>query len=219
MYNTLKNFKQIAILNSEELTPKLVESYKETQDGTILAKVFVKYFAHFKNVADRYFGLTDEDRASYIVEELHGAMMNYDSNKGSIGTLASRYIANRLRCETEAINADKRKSTLESDSFEAKIEEGARGIEGAREDEIVFESVDLIDSLDLTPNEKEFCKIFLLDRTQELANPENDTTVGSKLKVMNTEIATLLNISPTAVKNIKDSLKKKLNPFTLCYGL
>lgn len=218
MYETLKNFKQIAYLTSEELTPEYVDTYKETQDSIILAKVFVKYFGHFKNITDRYFGLTEEDKASFVVEEIHKSLMNYDMTKGSIYTLSDRYIVNRLRVETENTNLQKRKANY-AESYEGLIEEGCRDIEGDHEEQLVFELVDVIEKSNLTNAEKEYCKVFLLDRTQELADPEKDTVVNGRLKVLNTEIAELINVTPAGVGSIRNSLKKKLTPEMLFVGV
>lgn len=212
MLETYKNFKGIANLVEGNLNAEMVESYKETQDMVILAKVYVKYYAHLTNVASKFFNITDQDKASCIVEEIHKALMNYDSRKGAaIQTLVTKYVNNRLRAETQSENYQMRKANNESDSYESLMEVNAVP-ESFSEESSILETLSVLDSLNLTANEKRYCEIILLDETSKLADRNKDKEVVSTTKILDTEIAQIMDMTGAGVAYIRRSLAKKLTP-------
>lgn len=212
MRETFRNFKEIANLNGADLNVEMVRNYKDTQDMTVLAKVYVKYYAHLTNVSAKFFNITEADKASCIVEEIHKALMNFDSEKGAaIQTLVTKYVNNRLRAETQSESYQVRKANSESDSYEGLCE--VSGIaEETEEDASIAETLSVLDSLEITENERRYCEIILLDRTGELADKDKDREVISTTKILDTEIAQIMGITGAGVAYIRKSLAKKLTP-------
>lgn len=194
MLNTLKNFQDLSSLyTGEKDLDKAALAYQDTQDPVILAYVFCKSFPLIVNQANKYFYLTDSDKASFAVEELHRAMMDFQLNKGAkVQTFYSRYLNNRLRSETQALDMDKRKSNNVAESYEAVVE-----IKSAY-DELGYDNVDFVDLLEtafnLSENELKYCKIVM-----------NNT-----LDVMDSDVAKVIGVSPAAIHYMKKSLAKKL---------
>lgn len=212
MLETYKNFREIAELISEDLSNEMISSYKDNQDMVTLAKVYVKYFPHFTNVAVKFYNITDQDKASCIVEEIHKALMNYDETKGaSIQTLCTKYINYRLRAETQSENYQLRKANSESNSYEELLE--ANSIpDFTVESNSILETLSVIETLGLTENEKRYCEIILMDETSKLADKTKDTIVKSTTKILDTEVGELMNMTGAGVSYIRKNLAKKLTP-------
>lgn len=212
MIETYKNFKEIAQLNEEALNVEMVNNYKETQDMTVLAKVYVKHFAFFIRISEKFFNITEQDKASCIVEEIHKALMDYDASRGvQIQTLVTKYVNNRLMGATQRENYQRRKINTLSDSYEklAKIDAMP---EVAVEDSSTLETLSVLDTLNLSDNERRYCEIILLDKTATLANKEKDKEVVSTTKILDTEVAQVMGITGAGVAYIRKNLAKKLTP-------
>lgn len=193
MLNTLKNFQDLSKLytGTKNLDQSAIE-YQSTNDPVILAYVFVKSFPLIVNQANKYFYLTESDKASYAVEELHRSMIDFEEGKGAkIQTFFSRYLNNRLRAETQALNMDKRKSNNASESYEA-IMEIASGYFESGYDDVEFTNL-LETSFNLSENELKYCKIVMTNT----------------LDVKDSDIARVMGITPAAVHYMKKSLAKK----------
>lgn len=210
MNKTYEQLKDIAMLHTgEEDANKLALMYQEEEDAVILSYVFCKHFGLTYTECDKYFGITEEDKASFALEELHKAMHHYRENGGaSVITLYSRFLNNRLRTETQALNYDKRKGNVNAESFEGTLEEDDKGNKSSTGysnqlgyEEAGFDEAELLLSLaskeELTENEYRYCKIIIRD--------VNDTK-----NIRDSDIAKRLNISSAAVHYIKKSLQKKI---------
>lgn len=199
MEKTYLNFLRMAELyEGEGDNNELVREYKRTKDPIYLAEIFCRYYPYIQKIASRYFNLTDADKASFAVEELHKSMNDFDEKMNTqIQTLFVAYYSNRLRAETQSMNLQKRKANNNCDSFE---QTAVSILEGYRDDklDIIEIQTALEQSGILTENELEYCKII----------------IGSD-NVRDSDVARELNISPSAVFQIKKRLSKKLDLINL----
>ena len=143
-------------------------------------------------ITNKYFYLTDQDKASFAVEELHKAMKDFDSTKGAkIQTLFSRYINNRLRTETQSLSYQKRTANNTAESYEF-ASELTNGYDQADYSEIEFIQM-LEQSKLLTENELKYCKIVMKDH----------------IDVRDSDVARAMNVTPSAVNQMKKSIFRK----------
>lgn len=199
-YQALLNLSNLFVPAGNVATTKeLVQAYKEGRQDEVIAHVFCTNYQLFKLTANKFFGLSSEDKDSFILEEIAKALANYDlenEKQAKITTLVSTYLYNRLRAETQALQAASRATLNLATSFEDlgdmdRLEEAG--------DETTYsysEMYELVYQLDLTENERKCCEIIILN---------NDT-------LKNSEIAELLGVSRAGVGHIKKSLKVKLAP-------
>lgn len=211
MERTFKQLKDIAqYYRGTEDTDELALRYQETEDAIILSHVFCKHFGLIITLTQKYREvLNEDDITSYALEELHKALMNFRPDSGAKAiTLYSRFLSNRLKVEIKVSNYDKRKANILADSFEGDIlkdEKGDKEDSGYSErmgyDDDNFDQIELLEALrnnkNLTENEYKYCEIII----QEVS----DTT-----QIKDSDIASRLNISSSAVHYIKKSLQKKL---------
>lgn len=198
MYQTYKNFKNLTTLYTGETSDPstLAIEYQKTQDPVLLAVVYCEQFAYILTQVEKYFNLTDEDKASFSVEELHKAMMNYNPQGGAkLPTLYSRYLNNRLRAETQMSNHQKRSANNQCECYEA-ITMNVEGVEDDRLKDLEFYH-SLEQSGMFTENEIALCKIVM-----------NDT-----IHIKDVDIAKQLKVSSSAITQMKRSLAKKLVSF------
>jgi DNA-binding CsgD family transcriptional regulator len=210
MKETYQNLKELAALyqGNGDLNEIAME-YKKTEDAILLSYAFCKLYPLIYSTCENYFGLTEEDKSSFALEELHKSMLDYRRDGGAqLQTLFNRYLNRRLRAETQMLNYDKRKSNLYAESFEGTIVEDEKG---NKEDtgysnelgyeEQGFDKVELLltlaDKAGLTENEFKYCEIII----NEVSNVKH---------INDSEIASRLKISSAAVHYIKRSLQKKL---------
>lgn len=193
MYTTYKNLLILSDLyEGEETNSNLALKYQQTKDPIFLAVVYTRYYAYIKTTADNYFNLTDADKASFAIEELNKALLDYKLERGAkVQTLFIKYYKNRLRQETQATNLYKRRANNNCDNYEtAEIFEGYKESSfGFVELELALEQADL-----LTENEKMYCKIIMS------SDNVNDSDVAKKLE-----------ISPSAIFQIKKRLRTKIH--------
>lgn len=171
--------------------------YQDTEDPRYLMHVFLKYFPFTVTVADKYFGLTEDDKASYAVEELSRAMIHFEPDQGTkIQTLYAKFLSNRYRYETQQLNTQKRKANSEANS--SQYDEEVFPVILTRTDK-AYRDIEFEQSLkkceSLTENEKRYCNIVMNE-------PEG---------ISDSDIARDLGVTPAAVYYIKQSLQKKLS--------
>ena len=164
--------------------------YQQTGDPILFAKAYCKWFPFAVSQANNYWGLTDQDKASISVEELHKCMMAFKPERGGkVQTLFAKYLNNRLRAESQMSNHHVRKANNVSECYETQTEAGnmERGYEDAE-----FNST--IDNCHLTSNENEYCKM-----------------VGAYPNIKDVDIAKKLGVSSAAINYMKKQLCFKLN--------
>lgn len=181
-------------------TEQLVQAYRLGRQTEVISYVFCSNYNLFRLTTNRFYGLSQDDKDSYILEEISKVMENYNGEKTTqsvkITSLVCAYIYNRLRTETQALQKASRKTLDYSTSFE-DLGEVDRVEEASEEGSFnYYEMYQLVQELDLTDNERECCKIILLN---------NDN-------IKNSEIAEMLGLSRAGVGHIKKSLKQKLAP-------
>lgn len=194
LYRGPKNFNQIAL------------DYQDTEDAILLSYTFCENMGLISQITQSYFGLTEMDVDSYALEELHKAMMHFKEDSGAkLTTLYSRFLKNRLRAETQALNYDKRVANAKVDSLDGEDSENEFGLantykmQGYHEDR--FNEIDILTALTrndaLTENEFKYCQIIV----KEVRDVE---------AINNSEIAEQLNMTSAGLHYLKKSLRKKL---------
>lgn len=194
MQTTYKNFKELSTLYTGQTSnlDALALEYQQTEDPIILAVVFCKQYPYILTQVEKYYNLSESDKSSFSVEELHKAMLDFQTGKGAkIQTFFSRYLNRRLYKETWVLSHQKRSANNSADSYEAVMQVKAGY------DEAGFSDCDFIYSLEnsnlLTENELKYCRIIMRETA----------------KLTDSEIARELSVSPSAVNQMKKSLKKK----------
>lgn len=194
MLSTYKSFQSLAKMydNHTEDLDLITLEYQENGDVVNFAVVFCKLFPFIRNQSDKYFYLTDSDKASFAVEELNKAMTDFKSDQGAkIQTFFSRYLNNRLRAETQMLSHHKRKTNNSCESYEAFTEIKKGYTEQGYDDS---EFAEMLKQMELNDNELKYCQIII-----------NDT-----IHVKDSDAAKQIGISSTAIKYMKKRLAKKL---------
>jgi hypothetical protein len=212
MLNTLKNFQELANLYDGQTSDldDIAYLYLIDEDPIKLAFMFCKLFPLIMNQTGKYFNLTESDKASFAVEELHNAMMDFEKDQGAkIYTFYSRYLNARLRNETVALAQDKRKSDYVSESYEA-ITQATTDASGRKDKvkamaeinagmiETGYDNVELMDLLEnemkLSEKELKYCNIVMTNSTG----------------ISDSDIARKMGVTPAAINYMKKSLARKL---------
>jgi len=193
--NTFSNLKTLANLyiGSDNLS-EVAEDYQQDKSPVKLAYVVCRLEHYLKTQTNKYWGLTDEDKESFMLEEVDRAMLHYNPDKGAkVQTLISIYVNNRLRTETQQLQHDKRSANNAADSYEEII--------ATKENDEVectqyldIEMSSLLNSAQLTESEMACCKIIMQE--------------PHALK--NTEIADMLGMTSAGVGYLKKRIAVKL---------
>ena len=170
MQETLKLMKSVLIGYEKDISiNELLHEYRKTFKPNILAYLFVKNYGMIYNISKKYNMLTEEDSASYCLQELDLCMLNYsfDRNCSFITYFLSCY-KNRLRTETEQLLTDIRYANyittdLDSCVSFSKIDNN-------------FELYDYIYN-NLTVKEKEHCKLLYMGYTNKEIAKINEVSV------------------------------------------
>lgn len=199
-YQSLLNLSNLFVpANKVATTEELVQAYQEGRQSEVIAHVFCTNYQLLKITANKFFGLSAEDKDSFILEEIAKALNNYDlenSKNAKITTVVSTYLYNRLRAETQALQKASRATLNLATSFEDLGDMDRLEEAGDDASYSYSEMYELVYQLDLTENERKCCEIIILN---------NDP-------VKNSEIAELLGVSRAGAGHIKKSLKVKLAP-------
>ena len=205
MLNTYKSFLPISNyfkssrINSKLDLSNLATEYQQTHNSFIFAYSFCKLFPYMKSVADQYFHLTDEDKSSFIVEELQKCLLTYDSSSAKFITMVNTYIKRRLYAESSMENHQKRCANNMGDSFDelcaTKESYQFKNEADLAEMEVAISQIDA----ELTDNEVKYCKIIIRNNT----------------KLYDREVAKEIGITGAGVNYIKRCLKGKLSPLLL----
>lgn len=195
MLSTLESFQSIAALyeNTSTNLDEITIEYQSTRDVVNFAYVFCKLFPYTKTQVDKYFYLTDSDKASFAVEELDKAMLDFKLGQGAkIQTFYSRYLNNRLRSETQLLSHQKRKTNNSCESYEAFMEIRQGYIEQGYKNS---EFIEMLRHMNLTDNELKYCHIIMNDH----------------IEVKDSDAAKQMGVTSAAVHYLKKNLAKKLH--------
>ena len=200
MQQTYVNFKNLSSLHTGTTNfNELALEYQSTENPAILAFCFCQQYPYIVSQVSKYFNLTEDDKASFAVEELHKSLLDYCTSKGaSARTLFSRYLNRRMYAETNMLNHQKRSANNSASCYESLVEENS-GFSGATTSDDFTNTIDLYESMRkagcFTDNEIKYCKIILTD---------SEITSDS-------DAAKLLGVSPSAIFQLKKRLKKKFS--------
>lgn len=206
MRETLRNFKSIACLydGDKKNLNYIALEYQRTGDSMLLAVMYVEMYPYLLTQVRNYFQITEQDKASYILSELHQSMLDFSETGGATyRTFSIRYIKRRLFAETSSLNRKKRIANEQTASYDQIIDPNAERtgdnltVDGYYEEE-GFDNCLAIETLEsspiLTNTEIGYCKIILRESST----------------VKDIEIAEELKVSSSAITQAKKSLRKKL---------
>lgn len=169
---------------------QIAKEYKKSLNPALLSLAFKNHYNLIIQTSKNYYGLADEDIASYSLEKLDYCLQTVDLDKALFSTYYTTVLMNKFREETQALNTHKRKAIFYSDSYEKLLD---NGFDIAVAD---FYNTNLLEDLteyDLTDKEVQYCKLIIKDFT-------------------NAEIAKLMDVSKMTLSYIRKSLRLKLYP-------
>ena len=194
MLKTLNTLSPLIIEDNRDMTlEQIAEAYRESLNPSLLALAFEKTFKLIIHVSAKYYGLTNEDIASFALEKLDFSLQTYKIGQANFTTYYTTVLMNKFREETEALNTQKRKAIFFSDSYELMVENGYDLVACTlEEDEIVYS----LQEYNLTQREMEYCNLILSDFN-------------------NAEISAKLGVSVMTLSNMRKKLREKLMPLAL----
>lgn len=193
MYSTVKMFSQYVV--SEKLNEPLESlaiEYQGNHSQAVFATAFYKLYKLVVVTSQQFFGLTQQDIASWSVEKLDYCLNHYDiTNNVKFSTYYCEIMKRKFKEETKALSMQKRKAMFVSDSYEKLVEDkydepGELGIEY-----IDTTLLDLEMNKSLTERERKFCYLVV----------NNYSSL---------EIAKTLGVSQMTLTNIKKQIRFKV---------
>lgn len=195
MDTTLKTLSTIMAPELGKLSlEQLSAIYAEGLNPSVLAVAFNKVYRLAIRIGQHYYGFSEEDLASFTLEELDKSLQLYTPGRSVFTTYFATMLNNRLRMESQALSTDKRKAFLYADSLDDVLE-GGFDIAAQMVDNIEDTLASLL-SLGLTSRELQYCKLVMLD-------------------YKNSEIAKILGVSVMTLTNLRKRLRIKLEPLHL----
>lgn len=194
MLRTLNILSNIIMEDTQDMTlEQIAEVYGESLNPSLLALAFKKTFKLIIYVSRNYYGLSDEDIASFSLEKLDDCLLTYKNGQASFSTYFTRTLHNKFREETQALNTHKRKAMFFSDSYEAMLEDGFDLIACTIEEDNFIES---LHEYNLTTKELQYCELLLNGWT-------------------NKDISDKMEVSVMTLSNMRKKLRLKLTPMAL----
>lgn len=200
MISTYENFVNLAKLyKGGKDDVALKNNFKlEEERPLVIAYVYCTHFGILNTTANKFFGITDSDKASFIVLEIVQAIEDFDCSKGTkLISFINRYAYNRLRAETQKAGKFSKKVITQSHRFE-EYEEADRdlNLSYSSDEYSRVELVQAIELVDLSQGEKAYCELI----------------IENKEVLRDSEAAQLLGKSRAGVGHIRRSLRAKLSP-------
>lgn len=193
MISTLKTLSTLIINETLEMTlEEIAVAYREDLNPSLLAAAFAKTYKLIINISNHYYGLTQEDIASFSLEKLDFCLQTYYDDKAAFSTYFYINLRNKFREETQYLNTHKRKAIFYSDSYDMMVENGF----DLESPEPIKEMIDNLESYGLTEKEMTYCDLILEDFT-------------------NAEISKQLGVSVMTLSNMRKKLREKLMPLAL----
>jgi RNA polymerase sigma factor (sigma-70 family) len=193
MLKTLNTLSPLIIEDNRDMTlEQIAEAYRESLNPSLLALAFEKTFKLIIHVSAKYYGLTNEDIASFALEKLDFSLQTYKIGQANFTTYFTTVLMNKFREETEALNTQKRKAIFFSDSYETMVENGYDLVACTIEDDIVYS----LEEYNLSVRELEYCNLIIADYS-------------------NAEISAKLGVSVMTLSNMRKKLREKLMPLAL----
>jgi len=193
MLRTLNMLSTLIIKDTRDMSlEQIAEAYRESLNPSLLALAFEKVFKLIIHVSTKYYGLTNEDIASFALEKLDFSLQTYKIGQANFTTYFTTVLMNKFREETEALNTQKRKAIFFSDSYETMVENGYDLVACTIEDDIVYS----LEEYNLSVRELEYCNLIIADYS-------------------NAEISAKLGVSVMTLSNMRKKLREKLMPLAL----
>jgi len=194
MLRTLNMLSTLIIEDTRDMSlEQIAEAYRESLNPSLLALAFEKTYKLIINISAKYYGLTNEDIASFSLEKLDICLQTYKSGQVNFSTYFTTALMNKFREETEALNTQKRKVLFFSDSYEAMVENGFDLVAATCEDD---EIMDTLTQYKLTEKELQYCSLILNGWS-------------------NSEISKIMEVSIMTLSNMRKKLREKLMPLAL----
>lgn len=186
MEETLKMMREILIGKEKGIDEKeLINEYKKDLQPNILAYFYSNNFGVIYSTSNLYPILTEEDKASFCLQELDKCLLNFDNNYDvKFITYFIRCYKNRLRMETEQLNTQKRKIIINYTPVH-EVEEKIYT------EDLLQDINILLEDYNLTDLEKLQCKLL---------------NAGYSMK----EIGKLLKQATITIYKRNDNIKKKI---------
>ena len=176
---------------------QLALEYQKELNPSILAESFVRNYNFIFQMASGYYGLTEQDIASYALERLDYCLQTYQQGRKFL-TYYGTVLKNKFREETQYLNTYKRKVIFHSSSYEAMIDNGFDLVASAQEDEITNLVEDLREQ-GLEDREIQYCFYLLIGES-------------------NAEIAKNMGCTIMTLCNMRKRMRIKLGKFALALG-
>lgn len=194
MLRTLNMLSTLIIEDTRDMTlEQIAEAYRESLNPSLLALAFEKVFKLIIHVSTKYYGLTNEDIASFALEKLDFSLQTYKIGQANFTTYFTTVLMNKFREETEALNTQKRKALFFSDSYDVMVENGFDLVAATCEDD---EIMDTLTQYKLTEKELQYCSLILNEWS-------------------NSEISKIMGVSIMTLSNMRKKLREKLMPLAL----
>lgn len=180
---------------------ELILDFRAGLINETIACVYEKNYGAFREVARQFSTVDEATKDSCIVEQIWKALQNYDleNGKAKLVTVICTYIRYNLLTIVQAENTMKRRANSGTHKiFISELETQEDRVDEAGELDVSyneFEMLDLIDSLDLSDNQREYCRC-IIEESCELSM---------------SKIAEHIGVSRAGALNIKRALQEKLN--------
>ena len=196
MYNTLRMLKPLMTPDALALElEELSEKYKPEKNPIYLAVAYHKVFAFIIRCSKDFFGLSEQDIASFSLQELDKCLQTFDCGQASFFTYYHTVLRNRLRTETQANNTDKRRQNFEVCSLDELLE-SKDFQEMGTEDYYSLSLFEILPAKHLTTQEIKLCSLIMDGFTMS-------------------DIAKMMGISNPRVFHIKNNIHKKVACLTV----
>ena len=193
MLKTLNLLSTLIIEDNRDMTlEQIAEAYRESLNPSLLALAYAKTFKLIIQISAKYYGMTNEDIASFSLEKLDFCLQTYKIGQARFSTYFTTILMNKFREETEALNTQKRKAIFYSDSYESMVENGYDLVACTMEDDMLYS----LEEYNLNARELEYCSLVSSDFT-------------------NAEISAKLGVSVMTLSNMRKKLRVKLMPLAL----
>lgn len=194
MLRTLNILSTLIIEDTRHMTlEEIAEVYRESLNPSLLALAFEKTYKLIIHVSNNYYGLTDEDIASFSLEKLDLCLQTFKNGQANFSTYFTTNLMNKFREETQALNTQKRKVLFFSESYDLMVENGYDLVAATCEENDI---IDTLNEYDLTEKELQYCSLILCDWS-------------------NSEISKMLGVSVMTLSNMRKKLREKLLPLAL----
>ncbi len=195
MIKTLKTLSTLITNETLEMTlEEIAVAYREDLNPSLLAAAFAKTYKLIINISNHYYGLNQDDIASFSLEKLDFCLQTYNGGKAAFSTYFYTNLMNKFREETQYLNTQKRKIMFYCQSYDEMVENGF----DLESPEQMGDTIDNLASYGLTEREMAYCDLILKDFT-------------------NAEISQQLGVSVMTLSNMRKKLRKKLRPLALEY--